>query len=106
MQIVNGFHGKNIVKDDQRISEEKYSDGIDEGQTQINIVKHSQVQDVSEIFKAAKVLDREELVAHLNYVLALQNSEEEFKYEEAKHNRSAVRNQGLVVNNIQYRSNA
>ena len=53
MQIVNGFHGKNIVKDDQRISEENYSDGIDEGQTQINIVKHSQVQDVSEIFKAA-----------------------------------------------------
>jgi hypothetical protein len=41
MQIINGFHGKNTVKDDQRITEETYDDGIDEGHTAVNVVKHS-----------------------------------------------------------------
>ena len=49
--------------------EEEYSEGIDEGSTIVNRVKQSKVQDVSEIFKAAQVLDREQLVVHLKYVL-------------------------------------
>jgi hypothetical protein len=43
MQTIYGFHGKNTIREDTRIEEEDYSGGISEGNTRINIVKHSRI---------------------------------------------------------------
>jgi hypothetical protein len=95
LHLLGNNYGRNIVKNDLRLSEEPYNDGIDEGNTKVNRVKFSKVQNVHELFRAAKVLDREELREHLHYVL---RNMEEKKFEEVKDDprAMALRNQGLI----------